>query len=121
MIIEIKGRKYYAKSFDDLTGGDWRRIMLNFERAVALPDQFVPMMKSAAVIVLPAAAKDSRRWSDLDSIHAGAEAISHLARCLLEGADVMDRYKPAGMVLVARLNEIAEAVQRNGVEVHGKS
>jgi len=108
--IEIQNKKYRLKTFDELTGGDWRRLTLNFERAVEVPDQFIPMMRAAAVIVCPTAVKDSRKWTELQAVYAGAAALTHLSECCATGSEWMKRHTAAGEVLTVRLESLAKRV-----------
>jgi hypothetical protein len=108
--IEIQGRKYRPKTADELNGGDWRRMMLNFERALSSPEQLIPMMRAAVVIVCPTAAKDSRKWNDLWVIYGFVASKQHLAECLDAASLVMRRYADAGAAVGARLEELKKVL-----------
>jgi hypothetical protein len=92
--IEIQGKSYRVKAFDDFTLSDCRRIAQNWERAADRPDdedEFFKMIRAMILILSPRAAQDDKRWSDTALMKAVPLVMVRLGELMIEWGDLWKR------------------------------
>src|SRR5688572_26644200 len=107
-MIEIRGRSYRPRSFEELTGSDWKRLMKAVEGACD-PSAFYASVQRLLTVLMPLTARDMKNLTDDEILTVGGAALHHIADVLQEFDGVMGRFE-RGMAMMVKNVEAIQVV-----------
>lgn len=108
MTLKMRGKQYRLRSYDELSGGDWRQLTLELERAADDPGEFLNAMRAEIQILAPSAHRQIRKCDDVELILAGAAAQAHVGQALRDALAVMTNLSRATSIIQARIQAARE-------------